>query len=376
MNEVLKLNRNLFGFSGVIGRRDYIFNCVVIILIIQLFTAPIFLGSMNLLYNNTSFLMQLSDYQRIVLMLASICIIPISFSNIIRRLSDIMNRKSDSLIYGIAFMLIILLIISIILPFKYFIDFYVLFIIIGLFLMIKKGAVTGTYPVDPVFKFNWGAFFGTWIWGLFNKTYITLFEILLFFTPVGMLTFPLICGLKGNEWAYKNKGCPDIEVFHKSQRMQAKIFSIVMTVGMAVIITLTSFFAVFMIGKYMSVESNRAKVEQRLNNYMESYTKQYFTKINITKNENKFYMSPEDWKNLDMDDKYQVYKLAITYAASKNGTDKYNEINKTTIYSNYNKEILAKYIQQKENENAGFFETMQTAMKSFYLNERPKIPYE
>ena len=74
-----------------------------------------------------------------------------------------------------------LLIISIILPFKYFIDFYVLFIIIGLFLMIKKGAVTGTYPVDPVFKFNWGAFFGTWIWGLFNKTYITLFEILLFF---------------------------------------------------------------------------------------------------------------------------------------------------------------------------------------------------
>src|SRR5574344_2104933 len=341
-------NNKFLSLKGILNRRNFIINFLIIEMIEGLvFVTPLFyalLFNPKLLSDFTSIKNNFPEWYLIIVAVWGIIYCLLFFPSMVRRVRDVIGVGDNNRITLISVVITVIMYASYTpIGFRFLGKWLAIFVVAILATTIGK--ISGDKPKSPVFKFNWGAFFGTWIWGLFNKTYITLFEILLFFTPVGMLTFPLICGLKGNEWAYKNKGCPDIEVFHKSQRMQAKIFSIVMTVGMAVIITLTSFFAVFMIGKYMSVESNRAKVEQRLNNYMESYTKQYFTKINITKNENKFYMSPEDWKNLDMDDKYQVYKLAITYAASKNGTDKYNEINKTTIYSNYNKEILAKYIQ-------------------------------
>ncbi len=76
--------------------------------------------------------------------------------------------------------------------------------------------------------FNWGAFLLTWIWGLGNKSYITLLALacwLLIFVPYismisGMIGLALAIwfGIKGNEWAWRNKKFDGVEEFHKFQK--------------------------------------------------------------------------------------------------------------------------------------------------------------
>ena len=64
-------------------------------------------------------------------------------------------------------------------------------------------------PAEIKNKFNWGAFFLGWLWGLFNKSYITLLQIPIAFIPIigPIINIGLAVwfGKKGNEWALKNK---------------------------------------------------------------------------------------------------------------------------------------------------------------------------
>ncbi len=81
-------------------------------------------------------------------------------------------------------------------------------------------------------KWNWGAFFLTWLWGLFNGTYISL----LYFIPVPIVQtiIPFILGAKGNKWAWQNKRWQDEEHFKRIQRRWAIagfIFLILMIVS-------------------------------------------------------------------------------------------------------------------------------------------------
>lgn len=78
-------------------------------------------------------------------------------------------------------------------------------------------------------KFNWGAFFLTWVWGIGNKTYITfliltsvLFCIIPLVGGLAPLIFKIWFGIKGNEWAWQNKHFESIEAFHKNQRNWVK----------------------------------------------------------------------------------------------------------------------------------------------------------
>ena len=50
-------------------------------------------------------------------------------------------------------------------------------------------------------KWNWGAFFMTWIWGLGNKTYIALLGLI----PVVNIVMAFVLGARGSGWAWKNK---------------------------------------------------------------------------------------------------------------------------------------------------------------------------
>lgn len=76
--------------------------------------------------------------------------------------------------------------------------------------------------------FNWGAFFLHWIWGLGNKTYLTLVmfaTLLVCWIPVVGALAPLgLCiwfGMKGNEWAWQNKQWESVEQFHSVQKTWA-----------------------------------------------------------------------------------------------------------------------------------------------------------
>ena len=93
-------------------------------------------------------------------------------------------------------------------------------------------------------KWNWGAFQLSFIWGIFNKTYITLLivpivilQIIFFKTPdissffkYVLFVFSIICGKKGTRWAWESGKFSDFEDFLEYQRKWNKIGLIVFKV--------------------------------------------------------------------------------------------------------------------------------------------------
>ena len=67
---------------------------------------------------------------------------------------------------------------------------------------------------EEVKGWNWGAFVLTWIWGIFNSVWIAL----LCFIPFFSLVWAIVLGVKGNEWAWRNKKWDSIEHFKSTQR--------------------------------------------------------------------------------------------------------------------------------------------------------------
>lgn len=61
---------------------------------------------------------------------------------------------------------------------------------------------------------NWGAFLLNWIWGVGNGTFIAL----LTFVPLVGFVMPFVLGIKGNEWAWRNRVWRDVEHFKSTQR--------------------------------------------------------------------------------------------------------------------------------------------------------------
>jgi len=76
-------------------------------------------------------------------------------------------------------------------------------------------------------KFNWGAFFLGWIWGLLNNSYITLIQLPVAFIPKvgGILNLALAIyfGIVGNSWALNNKEFKSEFAFVKYQKILSLI---------------------------------------------------------------------------------------------------------------------------------------------------------
>lgn len=92
-------------------------------------------------------------------------------------------------------------------------------------------------------RFNWGAFFLGWIWGIGNKSYLTFISfatVLVCWIPVIGSLIPIGLsiwfGVKGNEWAWQNKKFESVDAFHNYQKKWA-IASIVIAVLLIVIMT-------------------------------------------------------------------------------------------------------------------------------------------
>ncbi len=58
-------------------------------------------------------------------------------------------------------------------------------------------------------RWNWGAFSLNIIWGIGNRSYLTLLMLI----PIFNLVWMFICGAKGNEWAWKNGNYKTVEEF-------------------------------------------------------------------------------------------------------------------------------------------------------------------
>ncbi len=101
----------------------------------------------------------------------------------------------------------------------------------------NSGQGKGTPAPDIVAKkFNWGAFGLTFIWGLFNKTYITLLVIPTIFLGAWGLLIQFVLGIwfgiKGNTWAWQNKKWNSVEHFQSVQKKWAAGLLIVVIAGM------------------------------------------------------------------------------------------------------------------------------------------------
>lgn len=79
-------------------------------------------------------------------------------------------------------------------------------------------------PIPPhLRRWNWGAFFLNWIWGLGNSTYIAL----LMFVPLVNIVMIFVLGARGSEWAWKNRTWDDEAHFKRVQRNWARAVLII-----------------------------------------------------------------------------------------------------------------------------------------------------
>ena len=104
-----------------------------------------------------------------------------------------------------------------------------------------------SYPVPDIIadKFNWGACLLTWIWGIGNRTYITLLILLAgcsYVFPIAgwvvSLAMQIWFGVKGNEWAWQNKRFESIEAFHNYQKKWAIAGTIIYLLTIIIPLTL------------------------------------------------------------------------------------------------------------------------------------------
>lgn len=76
-------------------------------------------------------------------------------------------------------------------------------------------------------RWNWGAFFLTWIWGIGNSTFIALLALI----PIVNIVMIFVLGARGSRWAWRNRTWRDAEQFRKTQRNWAIAGLIVWVVG-------------------------------------------------------------------------------------------------------------------------------------------------
>src|ERR1700759_5701189 len=70
---------------------------------------------------------------------------------------------------------------------------------------------------EDIDRWNWGAFLLNWVWALGNNTFIGLLTLV----PFLGLVMPIVLGVKGSAWAWRNGRWVSIAHFKRVQRLWA-----------------------------------------------------------------------------------------------------------------------------------------------------------
>ncbi|MCM1004504.1 MAG: hypothetical protein NC408_09205 [Candidatus Gastranaerophilales bacterium] len=382
MIDELRLNTKLLGYDGVISRRDFAINIIYLCMINVLFTTPLmwhYASAAETMFDFFAFnKLFLSAPALLVIwvLLGTIGVLCVSLSNWIRRLNDINGFVNQTANIVIGFFAV-LGAFSFLLPFGAMLLISCINSVIFLVLLFKKGKITGKLPYDFRKDFNWGAFFGTWIWGIINKSYHTFWIWVLSCTPAGFY-YQLLCGLKGNEWAYKNRKWNSDSEFKTSQEKQTIAFVVLSLIVVPVLIFVLTMVIVFAIA-FTAVDETKtspngeSKTMNTIEKVLNSYTSLYFESHTLTKDENKFYVLPKDWNGYSFSEKKDVLDMAATMSAterSKNGkhSSKTKELSRTKIYSSTNGELLGEFVMDEsvfENEKPDFKQIIKASMQAY-----------
>ncbi len=390
MIDKLRLNTKFLGTDGIIGRYDFCFNLIFLGMIALIFSLPLNLyllanlGTLEDLLNLNKVWAEASWLLKIWTLVGGIVCSYIVCINANRRLNDINGKisKDINLIFSTLF---ILNTFGVIFPCPIAMLLTTLNTIAILYLVLKKGEITGKYPYDYRKEFNWGAYFGTWLWGLWNKSYKTLWIILLGWTPWGFL-YSLYIGMKGNEWAANNRDWQNLDEFKKSQETQTIVFVLYKVLLLPIIIYTVVFGTIFgimatSIKEAASSPECNSKLE-KLDTTFEKFSSIYFESYKITKDENKFYVLPEDWSRYSYSEKKDILDMAASLASSKrskadkNGYySKTKELPRTKIYNVKNNELLAEYFMDESllySENTTTKNILKSAMKAYKFYKATK----
>lgn len=100
------------------------------------------------------------------------------------------------------------------------------------------GGAEAFVPENIAKRFNWGAFFFTFIWlfwyGQIAMGVIALLSIFLEFIPFGGIVQLALCiffGIKGNEWAWQAKHYDSFDNFHEVQRKWATVGVVLLVIS-------------------------------------------------------------------------------------------------------------------------------------------------
>lgn len=359
MDNSLEYNNKLIGFDGFIARRDYFLN----VLYLSMISTVLLIPQTNYVVNHIGVFEDVFNLQKILFdapllmkvwaIISALIMAYIGVGNATRRLNDIFGYVNE--VFNI--------LVSVLIIFTCFFNFVPLFLslsaiglclILKLFLLLKKGKISKALPYDYLKEFNWGAYFGTWIWGLLNSSYKTLWIIPLSFTPLGFY-FGFVCGLKGNEWAFKNKIWQNIEHFKKTQDKETIIFTVLSLIVVPIVV---SFLVITLIVFSIIGISNWSKtaspndVNKALDSVSKNISSIYFESYEIKNKENVFYVNPRDWQGYNFSQKKKIFDLAAAMAANeRNAKNKGNstyysknkELFKTKIFSSTTGELLAEF---------------------------------
>ncbi len=385
MNDELRLNTKLIGFDGIMGRWDFCLNFVYLCMIGTLFSIPAsgylmsHIGNFSEIFSMHVIFWEAPWLLKLWVLPGTAFVLYIGVSLIIRRLNDINGRvcRDANTIVSVLYALSTF---GLLFPVGISFLLYLVNLVILLYMIIAKGKITGKYPYDYRKEFNWGAFFGTWIWGLFNKSYKTLWMLILWLTPWGFW-YALVCGFKGNEWAAKNRDWQNLEEFKKSQETQTIVFVI-----LSVLIIPIIYFLIVMaiVGTIIFTAVDEAKTSpehksntmEKLESAIDSLGSLYFENYEITPDVNKFYVLNDDWRGYSFSEKKDILDMAATMSASKREKlsdknehfSKSEELKRTKIYSSETGELLGEFKLDQEvysSENSDWKSIIKASMNAY-----------
>lgn len=77
----------------------------------------------------------------------------------------------------------------------------------------------------------WGGFFLTWIWGIGNKSYQTLWCLV----PLVGFVMRFVILFKGRKWAWNNNTWDSVEQFNKTQRTWSIVALVILLISIVAI---------------------------------------------------------------------------------------------------------------------------------------------
>lgn len=376
-------NNKFISLTGILNRRNFIVNYLILAIIDSLIVST---PLIYLLCTNPDIMLDFSLnamktnafplWWTIWIGITGLIEVGLFFPSIVRRVRDIIGEVDENRIQITALILAVIIFVGYTPINQAFPICRWFSLCVFIFLMCINGKISAGKPKSEIAKFNWGACFGTWMWGLFNKTPLTLYMLPLLLTT-GWFPFMIICGIKGNEWAYENnkKYSGNIQKFHKSQSNQSAIWAVITPVIVVFAGLVLFIFSGILMYDYAKSHPDFVKnMDKKAQEYQNAAVKTNFQKVELTNNEYKFYMEPAIWVKLPDNSRKSMFKIAQGYikteknidiSKDKDGTKSVEIFNKIKIYSTFNNELLGEYYIEPETVKESYSKILKKEKGSF-----------